>query len=99
MPRTDASYFNFILKSRSLRFDDKIVVLDEDEYDDFQYESFSSDDVTYNSSTGVVKFSKGGAYEICYTDVISVAGNNRDYDQDVSPKFYINGCGASEIKL
>ena len=89
MPRTDSSYFNFILKNNSARFNDKITVLDADEYDNFQYESYSSDDISYDSSTGVVTFSKGGTYEIFYSELLSNLGGSTD-DYNTSPKFYIN---------
>ena len=86
MPRTDSSYFNFILRNNSARFDDKISVLDEDDYDAFSYESFNSDDISYNSAAGTVSFSKGGAYEITFSEILTNLGDN----QNTSPKFYVN---------
>tara|TARA_Y100000310_G_scaffold344249_1_gene455995 strand:- start:94 stop:1794 length:1701 start_codon:yes stop_codon:yes gene_type:complete len=87
MPRTDSSYFNFILRNNSARFNDKISVLDEDDYDAYSYESFNSDDITYDSGAGTVSFGKGGAYEVTFSEILTNAGAG---NQNTSPKFFVN---------
>lgn len=95
MPRTDSSYFNWILRSNSSRFAASMDLLDEDGYSDYVYESFSSDDITYNASDGKLTFSKAGTYEVTFSQILT----NVASDTTTEFRVYTTTAGGTETMV
>ena len=64
-------------------------------YDDYQRETFSSDDITFDTSTGKLSFSKGGAYEITFSQIVS----NVESDTTTEWRIYTTDAGGDETMV